>query len=87
MELNELFDPSLPYPYAVQLSMKMKELKRSKMIYKEDVILLEKIEKELNHLQSSCWHVFEKVALFTSVRFICKKCDKEELNPACYRIE
>jgi hypothetical protein len=45
----------------------------------EDKEKVSKLEEELLGIQHNCWHSWEKVILFSSIRMICSKCDKEDI--------
>ena len=47
------------------------------LLSNEDLKKINELEKKLLELQSSCWHVWETITLFTQIRQFCKKCDKE----------
>lgn len=45
---------------------------------KEQTKELKQLEDRLRELQSSCWHYFEIVVIFTHVKSICCRCDLEQ---------
>lgn len=45
---------------------------------KEQTKELEQLENRLKELQSSCWHYFETVVIFTNIKSICCRCDLEQ---------